>query len=257
MERVAQHSSFSSKRFFQVIDFVISRYISAAILLVSMVGTAQAAVYIGGSPTTAVSVPAAYNFKPWVSAPANSKLTFSVAGKPYWATFNTTNGALSGKVYAANIGTYSGIRISVTDGKSKASTAAFAVKVATGTTTTPPTTANLQLSSSSYTVAQSAGALTVTVQRTGATNTTVSTAFATANGSAVAGTDYTSASGTLNWASGDTAQRASASPCATRRRSLAASHSRLRWRVRARGADRYSGQRRCNDQRLGSSRRRR
>ena len=62
---------------------------------------------------------------------------------------------------------------------------------------------SLQLSNSSYTVAQSAGTLTVTVNRTGGSAGAVSVAYATANGTAVAGTDYTAAKGSLDWAAGD------------------------------------------------------
>jgi hypothetical protein len=66
---------------------------------------------------------------------------------------------------------------------------------------------NLQLSASSYGVLQSAGSLTVTVNRTGGSSGAVGVSYATSNGSAVAGTDYTAASGTLSWASGDTAAK--------------------------------------------------
>jgi hypothetical protein len=65
------------------------------------------------------------------------------------------------------------------------------------------TAASLQLSASSYTVAQAAGTFTVTVNRTVGTSGAVSVAYATANGTAAAGTDFTAANGTLNWASGD------------------------------------------------------
>ena len=61
----------------------------------------------------------------------------------------------------------------------------------------------LQLAASSYTVTQSAGAMTVTVNRTGGSAGAVSVAYATSNGTAVAGTQYTAASGTLDWADGD------------------------------------------------------
>ena len=66
---------------------------------------------------------------------------------------------------------------------------------------------SLQLSASSYDVAQSAGSLTVTVHRTGGSSGAVGVAYATANGTAVAGTDYTATSGTLQWADGDAASK--------------------------------------------------
>jgi len=66
---------------------------------------------------------------------------------------------------------------------------------------------DLQLAASSYTVAQGAGALTVTVNRSQGSSGSVSVAYATTNGSAVAGTDFTAASGTLDWADGDPAPK--------------------------------------------------
>ncbi len=70
-----------------------------------------------------------------------------------------------------------------------------------------PTVGSLELSASSYTAAQSAGSVTVTVNRTGGSAGAVTVAYATANGTAVAGTDYTAASGTLQWADGDSSAK--------------------------------------------------
>ena len=61
----------------------------------------------------------------------------------------------------------------------------------------------LQLSSPSYSVVQSAGTVTVTVTRTGGSSGPVSVSYATTNGSAIAGTDFTAVSGTLQWADGE------------------------------------------------------
>jgi hypothetical protein len=62
---------------------------------------------------------------------------------------------------------------------------------------------SLLLSESIYRVIQSAGAVTVTVNRTGGTAGAVSVSYATADGTAMAGIEYTAASGTLDWADGD------------------------------------------------------
>jgi hypothetical protein len=64
----------------------------------------------------------------------------------------------------------------------------------------------LQFSGSSYTVAENAGAVTLTVQRTGDTNTAVSVDYATADGTATNGLKYTAVSGTLAFAAGQTNQ---------------------------------------------------
>lgn len=63
----------------------------------------------------------------------------------------------------------------------------------------------LGLSASSYSVAQVLGSLTVTVARSGGSSGAVSVQYATADGTALAGADYTGASGTLSWLAGDTA----------------------------------------------------
>jgi hypothetical protein len=63
--------------------------------------------------------------------------------------------------------------------------------------------ASLRFSASAYTVAQAAGTLTVSVNRNLGSSGAVSVAYATANGTAAAGTDFTAANGTLHWASGD------------------------------------------------------
>jgi hypothetical protein len=65
----------------------------------------------------------------------------------------------------------------------------------------------LALSTPALAIAESGGSATVTVTRTGGTTGAVSVAYATSNGTATAGSDYTAASGTLNWADGDGASK--------------------------------------------------
>ncbi len=64
----------------------------------------------------------------------------------------------------------------------------------------------LRFSNSSYSLAENGGTLTVTVTRTGGTSGAVSVNYATSNGSATAGSDYTATSGTLNFANGETSK---------------------------------------------------
>ncbi len=71
----------------------------------------------------------------------------------------------------------------------------------------PPLPAGtVALSANSYTVAQSTGLLTVTVNRADGTRD-ATVGYSTADGTAHAGTDYTQRSGTLTWASGDGAPK--------------------------------------------------
>jgi endoglucanase len=66
----------------------------------------------------------------------------------------------------------------------------------------PANPGTIALSGSVYAAAQSAGSLVVTVNRSGGTSGAVSVHYATADGTAVAGTNYTATQGTLNWAAG-------------------------------------------------------
>jgi hypothetical protein len=73
--------------------------------------------------------------------------------------------------------------------------------------TCTPTPGTLQLSAAISSINESAGASTISVTRTGGSNGAVSVQYATSNGSAVAGQDYTGVSGTLNWADGDSSAK--------------------------------------------------
>jgi mannan endo-1,4-beta-mannosidase len=69
---------------------------------------------------------------------------------------------------------------------------------------TPAASALVALSSSNYTVAASSASAVVTVNRLGASQGEASVSYTTVNGTATAGADYASTSGTLAWANGDT-----------------------------------------------------
>jgi hypothetical protein len=84
---------------------------------------------ISGTPPTSVNVSSAYTFTPTVSNPSGGTLTFSIQNKPAWLTFNSANGQLSGTPGSANVGGYSNIGISVSDGTTSASLTAFAITV--------------------------------------------------------------------------------------------------------------------------------
>jgi hypothetical protein len=83
------------------------------------------------------------------------------------------------------------------------------------TGTGAPKPGNLALSSASYSVAQTSGAATIVVKRNGGSSGPVTVAYATANGTAIAGSTYTATSGTLSWAAGDTAAKSFTVPIST------------------------------------------
>ena len=84
---------------------------------------------ISGSPATSVSVGQAYTFTPTASDPEGQPLTFSIANRPSWASFNTSTGRLSGTPAAGNAGSYAGIVISVSDGSVSAALPSFTLTV--------------------------------------------------------------------------------------------------------------------------------
>jgi hypothetical protein len=116
--------------------FVIeSRYIDASQFLLSneLCTEAQTAANqaptISGDPVTSVDADVAYSFTPEANDDDGDTLTFSVANLPAWASFNTSNGSLTGTPTAQDIGDYNNIRISVSDGTDSAQLAAFSIHV--------------------------------------------------------------------------------------------------------------------------------
>jgi len=106
---------------------------------------ANRAPTISGTPAAAVDPGEAYSFQPSAADADGNTLTFTIANRPAWATFNSTTGQLTGTPEAGDVGTYSNITITVSDGTAQASLPGFAIAViqlATGTATvswTPPT----------------------------------------------------------------------------------------------------------------------
>ena len=91
---------------------------------------------ISGSPATTVIVGSAYRFQPQASDPEGDTLTFAIRNLPTWASFNSTNGVLSGTPGSAAVGTTSAIEISVSDGEFSVSLAPFSIQVNAQTTPT-------------------------------------------------------------------------------------------------------------------------
>ena len=101
---------------------------------------------ISGSPSTQVVAGQTYSFTPSATDADGDLLTFSISGKPAWASFDSATGRLMGQPSNGDVGLYSNIRISVSDGELSDSLPAFSVSVgssATGSASlswTPPTT---------------------------------------------------------------------------------------------------------------------
>ncbi|MBI4325065.1 MAG: VCBS repeat-containing protein [Chloroflexi bacterium] len=71
----------------------------------------------------------------------------------------------------------------------------------------PSPAGRLQFSQPGYSVVEGAGLVALVVQRVEGTSGAVSVSFVTSDGSAIAAEDYQAASGTLNWANGDAANK--------------------------------------------------
>lgn len=84
---------------------------------------------ISGTAPTAISAGMVYNFTPTASDADGDALTFSIQNKPSWASFTAATGKLSGTPAAGEVGTYSNVAISVTDGKATAVLASFSIAV--------------------------------------------------------------------------------------------------------------------------------
>jgi hypothetical protein len=78
---------------------------------------------ITGAPSINSVAGKLYQFAPKAADADGDKLTFSIQNKPSWALFNSVTGALTGTPTAA--GSFSNIRISVSDGKATTALAAY------------------------------------------------------------------------------------------------------------------------------------
>jgi len=100
----------------------------AAVTLPPPVGTNNAPT-ISGVPSSSVKIAEQYSFTPTATDADNDPLTFSVQGEPSWLTIDAVSGALTGMPLLANVGSYSGIVVSVSDGSLSSSLPQFGVDV--------------------------------------------------------------------------------------------------------------------------------
>ena len=82
---------------------------------------------IQGTPARAATVGQAYSFQPQASGPGS--LTFVIANKPAWASFDQSTGLLTGTPTQTSVGDDLNIEISVTNGSSVVSLAPFDISV--------------------------------------------------------------------------------------------------------------------------------
>jgi Putative Ig domain len=84
---------------------------------------------IEGIPPSMARVGEPYEFVPAATDPDGDRLVFEIAGQPHWARFDTSSGRLYGSPLAGSRGTFTDIRITVSDGTAQASLPAFSITV--------------------------------------------------------------------------------------------------------------------------------
>ena len=84
---------------------------------------------ISGTPSGNIVVGGTYTFTPAASDPDGDSLSFDIANQPSWASFDVATGSLTGTPTSADVGTYSDIAISVSDGIASTSLPAFSINV--------------------------------------------------------------------------------------------------------------------------------
>lgn len=92
---------------------------------------------ISGSPGSAITAGQTYTFVPVATDADGDTLGFTIENRPSWTTFDTSTGRLTGTPTESNVGAFANIRISVSDGKTTASLAAFSLSVS-GTAVVAP-----------------------------------------------------------------------------------------------------------------------
>jgi putative Ig domain-containing protein len=94
-----------------------------------LVDAANRSPTISGTPPTHAREGQVYEFTPSASDPDGNALSFTIANRPAWATFNTQTGRLSGAPGTGSVGSYANVTIRVSDGSLVATLPAFSISV--------------------------------------------------------------------------------------------------------------------------------
>jgi putative Ig domain-containing protein len=84
---------------------------------------------ISGAAASAITAGQAYNFQPSAQDADEDVITFTIANKPSWASFDAGTGKLSGTPTEKQTGTYKDIEIAATDGKDVTALKPFTIAV--------------------------------------------------------------------------------------------------------------------------------
>ena len=87
------------------------------------------ALAISGKAHPRVAPTVFYAFTPTVQQSGDRKLVFSVLNKPRWLSFGLRRGTLYGSPQGSDVGTYTNITITVSDGQNTVQLPPFAIQV--------------------------------------------------------------------------------------------------------------------------------
>ena len=110
----------------RVSDGTTSTALPAFSLTVTSVNSAPV---VSNSPATSVKQGSAYSYTPAATDPDGNTLTFSITNRPSWASFSSSTGRLSGTPNNANVGSTTGIAITVSDGAASTTIGPFTLTV--------------------------------------------------------------------------------------------------------------------------------
>lgn len=89
----------------------------------------SSALTISGSPATSAMAGTSYSFRPSASDASGAALSFAIKNQPGWAKFDPATGTLAGTPTTAYVGNSGQIVITVSDGSTSATLAAFSIDV--------------------------------------------------------------------------------------------------------------------------------
>jgi hypothetical protein len=124
-----QHCFIIQARYFQAGEFTHSQA-----MCVDGQEPANRAPTISGTPSTVAEAGQPWKFVPAATDPDGDMLSFSIANKPSWATFDAATGRLSGTPSDAR--RHEGITITVSDGQASVRLGPFAIEVRPAPTST-------------------------------------------------------------------------------------------------------------------------
>lgn len=143
-----------------------------------------------------------------IASPVPRGLTIDPSGNVWIAGCGTSSSCSTGSFVMEYIGVASPpvTPLSTALANNQLGCCSFTPAPPSGTSPTE-NSGTVSLQASNYAVTQNNGQFAFLVTRTGGFKGSISVKYATANGTAIAGTDYTAASGTLTWADGDSSVR--------------------------------------------------